>query len=123
MYDGLMAMENNAIPYEFGDIGNLNVKTSSTSGMGDIAYYELTHAGVLPSANTLANDIKNNLISGGLAYLSVYAYALANFILASLIDGFALNTNLIFQAAIFVGIGASTAGVVVATIGTIIIAA
>ncbi len=55
VYDGLLAIENNAVPYEFGNMGNLNVKTTSTLGtseMGNIIWYEIEY-GHVPTANEL----------------------------------------------------------------------
>ncbi len=62
VYDGLMVMENNAIPYEFGNMGNLNVKTSSTSGMGNMFYYELTYGHFTDRA--VLTNILNGILSG-----------------------------------------------------------
>ena len=69
VYDGLIAMENNAIPYEFGNIGNLNVKTSSTSGMGGIIWFETQHFGQIPTVKDFVAALTQVLIGAGLGYV------------------------------------------------------
>lgn len=126
-----MAMENNAMPYEFGNIGSqLQAATSSitnTGHMGDLVYYELLHWGALPSSSSLTNTIVSALSSYGLAYLAEYAGMFATYILAALLSGGALTTGTILDALTsalgVIGIGLGTGGAVLVTVAAVIVGA
>ncbi len=94
IYNGVIAMESNTIPYEFGNMANMDVKTTSTSGMGDIIYYELTH-GHFPSHTALNNLIGAVLGTYGLTAVGGLIYAIVAAIYAGASVSVAVETVLV----------------------------
>ncbi len=83
VYDGLLAIENNAVPYEFGNIGNLNMKSNTipSVNMGNMLYYQLIH-GHPPSPQALRALINGVLFKYDLGALSGLAIAIVDAIIA-----------------------------------------
>jgi len=81
IYNGLVALEDNAIPYQFGN--SLEVSTATVGHMGDIVWYEMTHFGARPSAAALISDIDGALAGFGLSVLAYFVPLIADAIAAS----------------------------------------
>lgn len=129
VYSGVLAMENNAIPYEFGNSVSMQsyIQPIEGSSFGDLVYYELMHAGALPTAPTLANTIRNALESYGLGIMAEYSYMFATYILAAILSGGSLTTGTIIDALTsalsVLGIGLGSGGTVLVSIAAVIVAA
>jgi len=70
VYSGLISMENNAIPYEFGNLGK-TIQSSSTdvitSGhIAELVDYELTHWGARPTETDIVNFLIGLFIGVGI---------------------------------------------------------
>jgi hypothetical protein len=81
IYNGILVLEDNAIPYDMGNI--VEVSTATSLHMGDIIYYELTHFGARPSVAALDSDIGGALGAAGLSVLAYYAPFIADAIASS----------------------------------------
>jgi hypothetical protein len=72
VYSGVLAMENNAIPYEFGNVGTIAQTSPSkltTDGqMGGLVHYALTHWGARPSLSVLTDFLIATFSSFGLYF-------------------------------------------------------
>jgi hypothetical protein len=67
IYNGVVALEDNAIPYQLGN--SLETSTATGGHMGDIIAYELWHWGKIPTAQAIGQMIAGALIDLGLTYL------------------------------------------------------
>jgi len=87
VYGGIIAMENNAIPYEFGNLGK-TIQSSSTNvvtggHMADLIDYMLTHFGAAPTQKDMVDFLIGLFTSYGL-YVGSQTLALIGYsILAS----------------------------------------
>jgi len=118
VYDGIMAMENNAIPYEFGNIGNeLQISTANTGHIADLMWYELSHWGAKPSLNALADAIAGALTGEGIGFIGNYVMEIAQTILALGIYSTDVIAGIILTIA-----GSSVTWEVLAVVGAIIAA-
>ena len=68
IYDGVLALEENAMPYQLGN--SLEATTATSGHMGDIVYYEMTHFGAKPSVAALISDIDGALAAFDLTALA-----------------------------------------------------
>ena len=67
IYNGVVALEDNAIPYQLGS--SLEASTATGAHMGDIIAYEIYHWGAIPTAEAIGQMIAGALIDLGLTYL------------------------------------------------------
>ena len=66
IYNFIFAAEGNAIPLELGNIGNIQVQsTSGVSGMGNLIDFELTHWGATPTEKDLVDFLVGLFTSYG----------------------------------------------------------
>ncbi len=125
VYNGVVALEDNAIPYQLGN--SVEASTATGGHMGDLVYYELLHWGALPSSNSLANIIRGEFESAGLAWLGEYAGMFATYILAVILSGRGITTGTILDALTsalsVIGIGLGTGGTVLVVVAGLIAAA
>jgi hypothetical protein len=81
IYNAVVALEDNAIPYQLGN--SIEASTATGAHMGDILYYELTHFGVRPSAAALVSNIDGGLAGLDLTVLAYFVPLIADAIAAS----------------------------------------
>ncbi len=81
IYNGVLALEENAMPYQFGN--SLEATTATSGHMGDIVWYEMTHSGAKPSVAALTSDIDGALAAFDLSVLAVVVPLIADAIAAS----------------------------------------
>ena len=126
VYGGIMAMENNAMPYEF---GNTIAKTTvQTPVSGDIIYFEIYHFGQMPNVHELGNMIIHALVGiGAYGIVSILEPVLVTFtsIFLGSIEAYGLSLaslefGLSYAAA---GVSISIGWPVIAAIATVILAA
>ena len=67
IYNGVVALEDNAIPYQMGT--SLEASTATGGHMGDLIAFEILHWGHLPSISQLEGLIEHALLTLGLAWL------------------------------------------------------
>jgi len=67
IYNGLVALEDNAIPYQFGN--SLEVSTTTVGHMGNLIVFEIYHWGHLPSIGQLESLIEHALVTAGVGWL------------------------------------------------------
>ncbi len=67
IYNGVVALEDNAIPYQLGS--SLEASTATGGHMGDLIAFEIYHWGHLPSISQLEGLIEHALLSLGLSWL------------------------------------------------------
>ncbi len=124
IYNGIVALEENAMPYQLGN--SLEAPTATGGYMGDIIAYELWHWGAMPSPTTVSGFIVDGLKSAGLGYLTMYVGFLVTEVLVYIASG-GLTTLTVTDAlenALFVlGIGAGTGGTALVVVAGIIVAA
>ena len=84
IYNVIFAAEGNAIPLEFGSIGNIQVQSASgISGMGNLIDFELTHWGATPTEQALVDFLVSLFTSYGIYVGSDVLAAIGYAILAS----------------------------------------
>ena len=81
IYNGVLALEENAMPYQLGN--SLDATTATSGHMGDIVWYEMTHFGAKPSVAALTSDIDGTLAGFDLSALAVVVPLIADAIAAS----------------------------------------
>jgi len=69
IYNGIYAMESNALPYDMEITTNTGHMVTSSGSVGDIIAYEIFHWGHLPSISQLESLIENALVAAGVGWL------------------------------------------------------
>jgi len=69
IYNGIYAMESNALPYDMEITTNTGHMVTSSGSVGDIIAYEIFHWGKIPTAQAIGEMIAGALIDLGLTYL------------------------------------------------------
>jgi hypothetical protein len=65
IYNGIYAMESNALPYDMEITTNTGNMVTSSGSVGDIIAYEIFHWGQLPTARALAEELTGLFIDLG----------------------------------------------------------
>ncbi len=69
IYNGIYAMENNALPYDMGIVATSSNSATASGHAGNLILFELYNWGEIPTAADVGNMIVGALINLGLTYL------------------------------------------------------
>ena len=118
IYNGVVDLEDNAIPYQLGN--SLEASTATGGHMGDIVYYELTHFGAKPSKAALISDIDGSLSAFDLGVLTYVVPLIADAILASGAIDVGSITDIILVTIAGVSLGSISTAAISALVGAIV---
>ena len=120
IYNGIYAMESNALPYNMGIVATTGNSATASGHMGDIVYYELTHFGAKPSKAALISDIDGSLSAFDLGVLTYLVPLMADAILASGAVDVGSITDIILVTIAGVSLGLISTAAISALAGAIV---